>query len=145
MQQTSERGVSPRAEPQADRGHGHRAMKDIGPLVVTGCARPEGLESVDRPFDFVAPAIDHTVETGRSSTSVAAASAVGSLVPGMVCLIWRRCKYRRLHRPERLAGFAPTCRLPTTCDGGHAPFSSSRTGLADPATADPSAAGTGSR
>lgn len=51
-------------------------MKHVGPLAVAGRDRPEGLESVDRPFDFVAPTIDLTVEGSRSATSVAAALAV---------------------------------------------------------------------
>lgn len=68
------------SEPKADGGNGHRAVKDVAPLGVTGRDRAERLEPVDRPFNFVAATVDHSVEAGRTATLTAPPPTVGPLI-----------------------------------------------------------------
>lgn len=65
------------AEPEPDCRGRDGPVKDVGPLVVTGCDRPGVLEPVNGPLDLVATPVAVPVEAGGSATDVAAGAAIG--------------------------------------------------------------------
>lgn len=69
-----------RAEPQPERGNGHRSVKDAGALVETGGDGPEALECVERPLYFVPAFADRPVKANRPTARATTALAIDSLI-----------------------------------------------------------------